>query len=489
MPYEYDRLHIDGHWHRPADGGTAVLYSPADEQPFGTTPVAGPADVDAAVAAARRALRAPEWAGLRPDERAELLERFAEELAKNAEQRALLTTVQNGMPIGISVHSEGAAPIGLARYHAGLARTTPLEDRRPRFDGAGETVVLREPVGVVAVVVPWNFPQPLAMFKIAPALAAGCTVVVKPAEQTGLGALEIAAAAQRAGLPPGVLNVVTGGADLGRLLVAHPGVDKIAFTGSTPAGREVAEAAGRLMRPVTLHLGGRAAAIVLDDADLADTVRGLAAHALLDGGQACYLSTRILVPAHRHDELLDAVARYAAELPVGDPLDPATRIGPMVSRAHRDRVESYVAAGRAEGATLAAGGTRPEQDRGWYVRPAVFGAVSPSSRIAREEILGPVLALIPYSDLDTAVALANDSEYGLGGTVWTTDPERALDLARRLDTGSVGVNYYDVDLSAPYAGRGNSGLGHELGPEGLATYQRFKSVYFPNHGPDHVPNR
>lgn len=323
----------------------------------------------------------------------------------------------------------------------------------------------------------WNFPQTLTMFKLAPALAAGCTVVVKPSPETTMDALELAAAADRAGLPAGVFNVVTGGADVGSHLVTHPGVHKVAFTGSTAVGRRISEACGVLLRPVTLELGGKSAAIVLDDADLTTTVRGLATSSLLNNGQTCYLCTRILAPRSRHDEVLDAVAGLAGALTIGDPLDPDTQVGPLVSSRQRDRVESYIAVAKDDGATLAAGGGRPDRDRGWFVRPTVFGNVSNDSRIAREEIFGPVLSVIPYRDVDEAVAIANDSEYGLGGTIWTSDRERGLDLARRMETGSVGVNFYELDAGAPFGGVKNSGLGRELGPEGLAAYVKLKSIY------------
>jgi aldehyde dehydrogenase (NAD+) len=477
MMHKYDALYIDGQWHRPAGGQTITVISPTSEDEIGTVPLAQQADVDSAVAAAARALRSPEWREIEPSDRAEILLRFAAELEKNATDRAALTSMQNGMPIMIAAPAEGAGPVGLLRYYAALAAATPLEERRPRLDGRGETVVRRAPVGVVAAIVPWNFPQALTMFKLAPALAAGCTVVLKPSPETTVDALELAAAADRAGLPAGVLNVVTGGADIGEYLVAHPGVHKVAFTGSTPVGRRIGEICGRLLRPVTLELGGKSAAIVLDDADLATTVQGLATGALLNNGQTCYLTTRILAPRGRHDEVVDAVAGLAAALTVGDPLDPATHIGPLVSSRQRDRVESYIALGKDAGATLAAGGGRPDRDRGWFVQPTVFGGVSNDSRIAREEIFGPVLAVIPYDGVDDAVAIANDSEYGLGGTIWTSDAEKGLDVARRVETGSIGVNFYELDAGAPFGGVKASGLGRELGPEGLAAYFELKSIY------------
>ncbi|MFJ8111683.1 aldehyde dehydrogenase [Streptomyces sp. NPDC096132] len=473
---EYDSLYVDGQWRKPSGGGTIPVVSPVTEEQFTSAPLADRSDVDDAVAAAQRALRSPEWGAISPDERAVLLERFADEMEKNASERAALTTAQNGMPIGLAEGYEGQGPIYLLRYYAGLARATPLEEHRPRFGGGGTTVVRRQPVGVVAAIVPWNFPQSLTMFKVAPALAAGCTVVLKPSPETTLDALELAATAERAGLPAGVLNVVTGGVDIGRHLVAHPGVNKIAFTGSSAAGREIGEVAGRLLRPVTLELGGKSAAIVLDDADLSDSVAGIAMAGLLNTGQTCFASTRILAPRSRHDEVLQAVAAFASNLVIGDPTDPDTNVGPLVSDRQRQRVESYIAAGRSDGATLVTGGGRPERDKGWFVQPTVFGTGN-DTKIAREEIFGPVLVVIPYGDEDEAVAIANDSDYGLGGTVWTGDPERGLDVARRVETGVVGINNSMLDFGAPFGGVKSSGIGRELGPEGLHAYFELKSVF------------
>jgi acyl-CoA reductase-like NAD-dependent aldehyde dehydrogenase len=474
---DYDSLYLDGEWRKPSGGGTIPVISPVSEEQFASAPLAEPADVDAAVAAARRALRSPAWGSISPEERAVLMERLADELDKNLEDRAALTTSQNGMPIGLSYAVEGHATTQILRYYVELARSTPLEERRARADGLGSTVVRREPVGVVAAIVPWNFPQVLTINKVAPALAAGCTVVLKPSPETTLDALELAAAADRAGLPAGVLNVVTGGVEIGRYLVAHPDVNKIAFTGSSGAGREIGEVAGRLLRPVTLELGGKSAAIVLDDADLATTVEGLASASLMHAGQACYLCTRILAPRSRHDEVLHAVAGLASSLTVGDPFDMSVQLGPLVSERQRQRVESYIEAGKASGATLAAGGGRPELDTGWYVQPTVFGGVTTDAKIAREEIFGPVLAVMPYDDLDEAVAIANDSEYGLGGTVWTSDPDKGMEVARRVESGTVGVNFYMLDAGAPFGGVKGSGIGRELGPEGLHAYFQLKSIY------------
>lgn len=473
----YNQLYWGGEWRDSSGSESISVLSPIDEAPVAQVTEAAYADVDAAVGAARAALRSPAWADLTVEARAALLTRFADELERTSQSRAALTTLQNGMPIGVANWAEGEGVVTLLRYYISLGRSTPLEERRPRQDGMGTTVVRREPVGVVAAIVPWNFPQVLTMFKVAPALVAGCSVVIKPSPETLLDAFELAAAAHRAGLPPGVLNIVPGGPDVGAYLVSHPGVDKVCFTGSTATGRRISEACGRLLRPVTLELGGKSAAIVLDDADLATVVAGLATSSLLNNGQTCFLSTRILAPRQRHDEVLEAVATLASELVVGDPFDPATQVGPVVSKRQRERVELYIQLGKESGATLAAGGGRPDIDKGWFVQPTVFGNVSNDSRIAQEEIFGPVLSVIPYRDIDDAVSIANNSEYGLGGTIWTSDVDKGIELARRVESGTVGVNFYNLDYSAPFGGIKASGLGRELGPEGLAAFFQLKSIF------------
>ncbi len=338
--------------------------------------------------------------------------------------------------------------------------------------------VLREPIGVVAAIVPWNVPQAITFLKLAPALAAGNTVVLKPAPETVLDAFLMAEAAIEAGLPPGVLNVVPAGCEVGAYLVAHPGVDKVSFTGSTPAGRAIAETCGRLLRPVTLELGGKSAAVVLDDADLASSLESFFAATLLNNGQICWLSTRILAPRAKYDVIVDTITALAGSLTIGNPLEPDAKVGPLVSQRQRERVESYIAKGRAEGGRITTGGGRPAGlDRGWYVEPTIFADVDPKATISQEEIFGPVLAVIPYTDEDDAVAIANDSDYGLGGSVWTSDPERGAAFARRVRSGTVGVNGYVNDPFAPFGGIKASGLGRELGPEGLQPFQVLKTIY------------
>ena len=469
---------IGGKFHDSTGSDTITVVSPTTEEPIGTAPDTTSEDLDRAVCAARQALSDSTWRDISPAERAALLHRFADSIESRAQETGAVVTAENGMPISLSVVAEGQGPATTLRYYADLARSTPQESERTSADGRSTTIVRREPVGVVAAIIPWNFPQSLTMFKLAPALAAGCSVVIKPAPETVLDAFQLADAAREAGLPPGVINVVTGGREIGAELVAHPGIDKVAFTGSTAAGRAIGEVCGRLLRPVTLELGGKSAAIVLDDADLTSVARGLSWASLLNNGQTCYLSSRILAPRSRYREVVDAVADLARSMPVGDPTDPSTRVGPLVSSAQRDRVESYIATGIREGATVAAGGGRPAGlDRGWFVEPTVFADLDNSATVAREEIFGPVLAVIPYDTVDDAVAIANDSDYGLGGTVWTTDPGRGLDIARRVQTGSIGINFFNLDIGAPFGGVKSSGLGKELGPEGFNAYVSLKSVY------------
>ncbi|MCW0190781.1 MAG: aldehyde dehydrogenase [Rhodococcus sp.] len=476
MILTHSALYIDGTWQSPTTSDAISVNSASTEEKIGSVPGSAPNDVDSAVAAAGRAFRT--WSRLEPADRADALDRFAAALGRRADLTARLVSQQNGMPVSISTVAEGQGPSGLLSYYAALARTTELEEPRHALAGTGTTIVRKEPIGVVAAIAPWNFPSLLAMMKIAPALASGCTVVLKPSPETLLDAFVLAEAAMEAGLPAGVLNIITGGPEIGKYLVAHPGVHKVAFTGSTPAGRHIGATCGQLLRPVSLELGGKSAAVILDDADLDATMAGLATASLINTGQTCYASTRILAPVGRYEEVLDAVTAMVESLPVGDPLDPTTFIGPLVSAGQRERVESFIAAGTAEGARITTGGSRPRTlERGWFLDPTVFGNVSANHTIATEEIFGPVLSVIPYTDEAQAIAIANDSEYGLGGTVWTADFDRGMEIARSVDTGSFGINGYTLDFGAPFGGTKASGIGRELGPEGLAAYFQTKSIF------------
>ncbi|RYF60373.1 MAG: aldehyde dehydrogenase [Comamonadaceae bacterium] len=480
MEQSYYSIFIGGHWTEPSSDRTIDVTSASTGEVIGVVAEGNEEDVDRAVASARRAFDAPSgWPHWEPARRALALESLADELEARSTEMARKVSSQNGMPISIANQIEAGFPPLLLRYYAELVKNSEFEHEQPHMLG-GTTTVRHEPIGVVAAIAPWNFPQALSAFKHAPALAAGCTMVFKPSPETVLDAMLFGEAVEASDIPDGVISIVPGGREIGAYLVAHPHVDKVAFTGSTSAGRQIAETCGRLLRPVSLELGGKSAAIVLDDAELDLTVVGedLFASTLLNNGQGCFLSTRILAPRSRYAEIVDLLATFAASLQVGDPLDPATQIGPMASRVHRDRVEGFIKKGSSDGARLVAGGGRPQHlDRGWFVEPTVFADVDNASTIAQEEIFGPVLSIIPYTDVDEAVQIANDSSYGLAGTVWTSDPQRGKDIARRIRTGTVGINRYLVDPGAPFGGVKDSGLGRELGPGAIATFQSTKTIF------------
>jgi aldehyde dehydrogenase (NAD+) len=471
-------LFIGGGWVKPNGSDRISVTAASTEELVGSVPEGTNADIDAAVNAARAAFDDPGgWSSWSVEDRAQALERLAGALESRAEETAHRVSLQNGMPISFALEVEAVFPSVLAHYYAGMIRQTPLQEDRQGLLG-GTIHVVSKPVGVVGAIVPWNYPQTLAMFKLAPLLAAGCTTVIKPSPETVLDSLLLAEAIIEAGLPAGVVNIVPAGREVGGYLVEHPGVDKVAFTGSTAAGRTIARRCGELLRPVTLELGGKSAAIVLDDADLSQATEALFGATFANNGQTCNIGTRILAPRARYDEVLEVFSALASALVVGDSLDPSTQIGPLASARQRERVEGYIEKGRAEGARVVVGGGRPEdQDRGWFVQPTIFADVENSFTIAREEIFGPVLAVIPYDGIDDAVAIANDSEFGLGGSVWTADHERGEAVAKRVQTGSIGINHYMLDPAAPFGGVKASGLGRELGPEGLMAYLQLQSIY------------
>ncbi|RSN68275.1 aldehyde dehydrogenase [Actinomadura sp. WAC 06369] len=471
---EHDRFFIGGGWTAPAGTGTIEVISPHTEEVIGRVPEGTEADMDAAVAAARRAFDEGPWPRMTPAERAEILGRLSAIYAERQQGMAELVTAEMGSPIGFSIFGQAAIPQMVLQYYTDLAVTYTWEDERPGM--LGPVTVTREPVGVVAAIVPWNVPQFTLMLKLAPALIAGCTVVAKPSPETPLDTYLLAEWIQEAGLPEGVVNIVPAGREVGAYLVAHPDVDKVSFTGSTEAGRKIGAVCGEQLKRVTLELGGKSAAIVLEDADLAATVEGFKLASLMNNGEACAAQTRILAPRSRYDEVADALAAMVGGLTVGDPADYTSEIGPLVARRQQERVEGYIRLGQDEGAKLITGGLDRPHDRGWYVAPTVFGDVRNDMRIAREEIFGPVLVLIPYEDEDDAVRIANDSEYGLGGSVWTADPDHGVEVARRIRTGSCGVNMYVIDPNTPFGGYKNSGMGRELGPEGLAAYLEHKAI-------------
>jgi acyl-CoA reductase-like NAD-dependent aldehyde dehydrogenase len=473
----HQHFYIGGTWTKPASSHRIDVIGANTGEIIGSVPDGSEADIDRAVAAARQALDGG-WAASTPAERAAIMNKFADAMEKRADRLTRAVSMQNGMPLSLSTAFEGGYVVGLIRYYAALTAALQVEEVRPSPLGFN-TLVRREPVGVVGGIVPWNYPVVLSMMKIGPALATGCTLVLKPSPGTVLDCYVVAEAAEEAGIPPGVINWVPGGRELGAYLVSHPDIDKVAFTGSTAAGRKIGEVCGRLLRPVSLELGGKSAGIILDDANLDQVLQGMLFASFANNGQTCALSTRLLAPAGRYKEVVDAVAGMASSLKVGNSLDMETQVGPLASSEHRDRVESYIAKGKTE-ARLVAGGGRPKNvGAGWFVEPTVFADVSNSATIAQEEIFGPVLSIIKYDSEEEAVKIANDSEYGLGGTVWSSDSKRAQAIARRVRTGTIGVNGYVIDMAAPFGGIKASGLGRELGPESLAAYQQLKSIYLP----------
>jgi betaine-aldehyde dehydrogenase len=474
----HTKLFIDGDWGAPATGATIDVISPHTEEVIARVAAAAEADVDRAVAAARRAFDDGPWPRLSAAERADAMARLLAALQSRSEEMANTITAEMGSPISFSQVGQVMATNMILDYFIRLAREFAFEDVRPGM--LGPALVRREPVGVAAAIVPWNVPQFTIMLKLAPALAAGATMVIKPAPETPLDAILLADAIRDADLPPGVVNIVPAGREVGEHLVRHPGIDKVGFTGSTAAGRRIAAICGEQLKRVTLELGGKSAAIVLDDADLAATVAGLVPAAIMNNGQACMAQTRVLASRRRYREVADALAAALGAATVGDPAEWSTVCGPLVAARQRDRVEGFIHAGREEGARCVVGGGRPaSMARGWYVEPTLFVDVDNRMRIAREEIFGPVVSLIPYEDEADAVRIANDSEYGLSGTVWTADVDRGLDVARRVRTGTYTVNSFLMEFSAPFGGFKHSGIGRELGPEGLNAYLEAKTINLP----------
>ncbi|MGV3712887.1 aldehyde dehydrogenase family protein [Pseudolysinimonas sp.] len=477
LPYTHETDNfIDGVWQRANSPRRIDVTNPATENVWASVPDSDDTDLDGAVSAARAALARPGWRDLPPTRRAELVLAFAEAIERRATPLSHTNTAENGSPISeTSRAADNAASI--LRYFASLAVELERDDVRPFPDGGAETHVRWDPVGVCALIAPWNFPINLVVIKLAPALIAGCTVVIKPASPTPLSIRFIADAASEAGIPAGVINVITGSGALGDRLVRHPGIDKVAFTGSTPVGRRIAAACGELLRPVTLELGGKSSAIVLDDADLDEMAKVLIRTSLRNTGQTCYISTRILAPSSRYEEVVTMAAETVAAQRQGDPMDAATIFGPSATRSQYRTVLDYLASARDEGARTVIGGGPADLPRGFYVAPTVLADVTPSMRVAREEVFGPVLTILSYDSDEEAVSIANDTDFGLGGTVFSADPYRAQSIASRVDTGSIGINFFASNHAAPFGGRRDSGLGLEYGMEGLRAYLSPKSVH------------
>jgi len=466
-----DAFYIGGAWVDPAGTGVIEVIDPTTEQVLATVPEGTPADVDRAVAAARAAFGL--WAATTRQERADYLSALHLTIKARADEFARTIAAEMGAPLKMASRVQTGIPATVLRSYADLLPSYPFEEE------IGNSLVVREPVGVVGAITPWNYPLHQVVAKVAAALAAGCTIVLKPSEVAPLTAFLLIEACAAVGLPPGVLNLITGyGPVVGEAIAAHPDVDMVSFTGSVPAGKRVAKVAAGTVKRVTLELGGKSANVLLPDADFATAVKVGVAYAFLNSGQTCTAWTRLLVPADRHDEVTAAVVEVVAGYPLGDPFDETTRLGPLASAAQRDRVRGYIRTGLAEGAQLAAGG--PEQpaglDTGYFVRPTVFAQVEPHMTIAQEEIFGPVLSVLPYSDEADALRIANGTIYGLAGGVWSADPDRALAFARKMRTGQVDINGGRFNPVAPFGGYKQSGAGRELGRFGLEEFCEVKSL-------------
>jgi aldehyde dehydrogenase (NAD+) len=479
---EHGKLFIGGKLADPLGGEAIEVVSPHTEQVIGRVPHASRADVDRAVAAARRAFDEGPWPRMALEERIAVVGRIKDAIAVRHEEIARSISSQNGSPYSWSVLAQALGAMMVWDAAITVARDCPYEERRSGI--LGPILVRREPVGVVAAVIPWNVPQFTAAAKLGPALLAGCTAVLKPSPESPLDSYILGEIAREAGLAEGVLSILPADREVSEYLVGHPGVDKVSFTGSVGAGKRVMEvAAGNLTR-VTLELGGKSAAVILPDADLESTVAGIVPAAWMNNGQACVAQTRILAPRSRYDEIAEAFAAAASALVVGDPLDAATQVGPLVAKRQQRRSLDYIRIGQEEGAKILTGGGRPAGlERGWYVEPTLFGGVDNSMRIAREEIFGPVVCLLPYGDESEAATIANDSDYGLSGSVWTADVEHGIDFARRVRTGTYNVNTFSLDMLGPFGGYKNSGVGREFGPEGYGAYLEHKMIHLPaGHG-------
>ncbi|QDZ00632.1 aldehyde dehydrogenase [Nitratireductor mangrovi] len=476
-PKTPESFFINGRWVEPISKQLLKVVSPATEELLLSYPEAGPADIDRAVAAARAAFDKGPWPQMSATERARYLRRVAELLNGRLDEIAQAWTLQVGAPISLTKKLVGQNPT-LFNYYADLIETFAFVDERKRDDG-GRVRVVKEPVGVCAAITPWNAPLVLLSYKVAAGLAAGCTMVAKPSPETPLEAYILAECIERAGLPEGVFNIVPAGREGGDRLVRHKGIDKVAFTGSTGAGKHIAAVCSERLARVSLELGGKSAAVLLDDADFQAALPSLMVYTMPITGQVCFSLTRILVPERREKEFLDLYLGAVSGIKVGDPFDPTTQMGPLTMARQRARVEGYIAAGRAEGARIACGGGRPQGlDRGYYVEPTVFTDVTPHMKIVQEEIFGPVVSVLTYRDEDEAAEKANNSSYGLSGAVYTVDPERGYRMARRMRTGSVTINGMIVDPKHPFGGYKQSGIGREGGPEGLDNYLETKTIHY-----------
>jgi aldehyde dehydrogenase (NAD+) len=489
---EHSSFFIDGSWVPAQSPDRSDVISPRSEERIGSVPAASTADIDAAVAAARRAFDESDWATRPAAERAELVARLAAAISARKDEIAELIAEESGCTLFLAQAYQATAPTLSLNYYAQLAQSFPYQEVRVSDlnalaggggDGtiipfAGKSVVVQEPVGVVACLSAFNFALACAAQKAGPALAAGCTVVLKVPEPNPLASFLLGELADEAGFPPGVLNIVAAGPEASEHLVRHPGVDLVSFTGSTTVGRRIGEVCGSLLKPCVLELGGKSAGIILEDADLDVAIPTLVGCSVgTNQGQSCVCISRILAPASMYDQIADALAEQISMLKVGDPMEPDTVVGPLITAAHRERVLGYIRKGAEEGATVRVGGGRPGHlPRGWYVEPTLLTDVSNDMTVAQEEIFGPVTALIPYADEDEAIRIANDSRYGLSGCVFSGDVAHGFDVARRIQTGTFSVNTFAADLNSPFGGVKESGFGREHGPAGFEGMLRSKTI-------------
>lgn len=469
MP-SYDKHYYDGAWQTSTGSDTSAVISSATEQEWARVPRGTKDDVDRAVKAARRAFDS--WSQAAVDERAQWLEQLAEAMKKRAPQIAEAISHEVGTALGYATKVQVEFPIMMIGMNAKFIREAKLQEE------LGNSIIYKEPIGVVGCITPWNYPLHQIVCKIAPALAAGCTVVLKPAEMAPLSAFFLAESAHEIGLPKGVFNVVSGsGRVVGEAIVAHPDVDMVSFTGSLQAGRRIASVAGDGIKKVCLELGGKSAFVVLDDAPFDKAIPAGVNNCMQNSGQTCSAWTRMLVPRARHDEAVEMAKAQLAKLTLGDPFDKNTRLGPLASAAQRDTVLEYIEKGKNEGATLVAGGGKPANlPTGFYVEPTIFANVDNKMTVAQEEIFGPVLSIIPYDSEAEAIAIANDSQYGLAGGVWAGTQERALEVARQLRTGQVDINGGRFNVLAPFGGYKKSGIGREIGPLAIEEFFQLKSI-------------
>ncbi|MEU4355076.1 aldehyde dehydrogenase family protein [Streptomyces virginiae] len=466
-----DGMYIDGAW-RPAVGtGRIEVVNPADGEVIAQVPAGNEEDVDAAVRAARAAL--PGWAATPPAERAALIGALRDALQARKGELTQTVTAELGAPLGFAKAVHVGSSIAVVSSYIELAASYAFEER------IGNSTVLMEPVGVVGAITPWNYPLYQVVAKVAPALAAGCTLVLKPAEDTPLTAQLFAEAVHEAGIPAGVFNLVTGtGPVAGQALAAHEGVDFVSFTGSTAVGKQVGATAGAAVKRVALELGGKSANVILPGADLPKAVAAGVGHVMNNTGQSCNALTRMLVHRDQYEEAVALAVAAVADHPIGDPRTAGTRVGPVVNAKQHERVRGFIAKGVEEGARLVAGGPDAPYEHGYFVAPTVFADVTPDMAIAQEEIFGPVLSILAYEDEEEALRIANGTVYGLGGAVWAADEETAAAFARRMDTGQVDINGGRYNILAPFGGHKQSGVGRELGPHGLAEYLQTKSLQF-----------